>query len=176
MYPAITSKCVIVTTPRKVAESRVFSGPYFPTFGIRILNTYSVEMWKNTDQKNSTLGHFSRSVRFHKKLTFCLYFRPQPFIMDRGPYETKYSRMDQVKFVEDSLRKILSDVVCLGRPYHFRFFKGCLPKILLGPFLNTWSHMTHFEQWTKFLTFWFKFIKFCRILITDVDKEILVLM
>ena len=33
-------------------------------------------------------------------------------------YETKYSRVDQVNF------------------------KGCLPQILLGPFLNTLSHMT----------------------------------
>ena len=38
---------------------------------------------------------------------------------------TKYSRMDQVKFVEDS---------------RFNFFKGCLPQILLGP-LNILSHM-----------------------------------
>ena len=28
-------------------------------------------------------------------------------------------------------------MVCLSRPYHFKFFKGCLPQILLGPFLNT---------------------------------------
>ena len=28
-------------------------------------------------------------------------------------------------------------MVCLGRPYHFKFFKDCLPQILLGPFLNT---------------------------------------
>ena len=35
-------------------------------------------------------------------------------------YETKYSRMDQVKF-----------------------FKGCLLQILLGPFLNTLSHIEH---------------------------------
>ena len=28
-------------------------------------------------------------------------------------------------------------MICLGRPYHFKFFKGCLPQILLGPFLNT---------------------------------------
>ena len=27
--------------------------------------------------------------------------------------------------------------VCLGRSYHFRWYKGCLPQILLGPFLNT---------------------------------------
>ena len=36
----------------------------------------------------------------------------------------KYSKMDQVKFVEDILDKC---VVCWGRPYHFKFFKGCLP-------------------------------------------------
>ena len=40
----------------------------------------------------------------------------------------KYSRMNQVKFVEKSL--------VIGRPYHLRFIKGCLPQILLGPFLN----------------------------------------
>ena len=28
-----------------------------------------------------------------------------------------------------------------GRPYHFKFFKGCLPQILLGPFLNTLAHL-----------------------------------
>ena len=30
---------------------------------------------------------------------------------------------------------------CLSRPYPFKSFKGCLPQILLGPFLNTLSHM-----------------------------------
>ena len=28
--------------------------------------------------------------------------------------------------------------VPLGSPYYFKFFKGCLPQILLGPILNTW--------------------------------------
>ena len=37
--------------------------------------------------------------------------------MRKMDYGTKYSRMDQVKF-----------------------FKGCFPQILLGPFLNTLSH------------------------------------
>ena len=50
-------------------------------------------------------------------------------------------RMDQVKFVKDSFKKIWSDMVCLGRPYHFNFFKGCLLQILLGPFLNTLNHI-----------------------------------
>ena len=31
--------------------------------------------------------------------------------------------------------------ICLGRPYPFKFFKGCLPQILLGPLLNTLSHI-----------------------------------
>ena len=29
----------------------------------------------------------------------------------------------------------------LSRPYPFKFFKGCLPQILLGPFLNTCSYL-----------------------------------
>ena len=37
------------------------------------------------------------------------------------------TRMDQLKFVEDS---------------HFKFFKGCHPQILLGPFSNTLTHIT----------------------------------
>ena len=33
-------------------------------------------------------------------------------------------------------------MVCLGRPYYFNFFIGCLPQILLGSFLNTLTQMT----------------------------------
>ena len=40
-------------------------------------------------------------------------------------------------YVEDNLLKILSDMVYVSRPYHFKFFKGCLPQILIDPFLNT---------------------------------------
>ena len=29
----------------------------------------------------------------------------------------------------------------LSRPYCVKFFKGCLPQLLLGPFLNTLSHL-----------------------------------
>ena len=34
-------------------------------------------------------------------------------------------------------------MVCLGRPYYFKFFKGSFPQILLGPFLNTLNHLYH---------------------------------
>ena len=33
-------------------------------------------------------------------------------------------------------------MVCLGRLHHFKFFKGSLSEILLGPFLNTLSHIS----------------------------------
>ena len=32
-------------------------------------------------------------------------------------------------------------MVYLSRPYHFKFFKGCLPQISLGLFLHTLSHL-----------------------------------
>ena len=47
---------------------------------------------------------------------------------DKCTFETKYLKMDQGKFVED-------------RPYPFKFFKGCLPQILLGPFFNNLTQL-----------------------------------
>ena len=32
-------------------------------------------------------------------------------------------------------------MVCLNRPWQFKLFKGCLPQILIGPFLNTLSRI-----------------------------------
>ena len=32
-------------------------------------------------------------------------------------------------------------MICLNRPYHFKFCKGCLPNILLCPFLNILPHL-----------------------------------
>ena len=37
--------------------------------------------------------------------------------------------------------KYLKGYGLLRRPYPLKFFKGCLPRILLGPFFNTLSHM-----------------------------------
>ena len=50
--------------------------------------------------------------------------------------EAKYSRMDQVKPVEDSLKKIWSDMVFEDRPYHFKFLKAVFLKFYLVHF---WS-------------------------------------
>ena len=43
-------------------------------------------------------------------------------------YKKKFGRLDPV---------VNTVVMCLSRPYYFKFFKGCLPQVLLGPFLNT---------------------------------------
>ena len=58
-------------------------------------------------------------------------------------FESKYSSLDQVKFIEDNLYEIWRDMVCLSRLYSFKFFKGSLSQILLGPFLNTLSHLMY---------------------------------
>ena len=45
-------------------------------------------------------------------------------------------------------------MLCLSRPYHFKVFKGCLPQILLGPFLNTLTHtvlQTEGAIWGSFI-------------------------
>ena len=41
-------------------------------------------------------------------------------------------------------------MVCLGRPHHFKFFKDCLPQIVLGPFLNILTHI-FFARYSIFL-------------------------
>ena len=51
------------------------------------------------------------------------------------------------KFVKD-----FKDIVCLGRPYHFKFFKGFLPQILLGQFLNTYTFLEN-KKISGFLMF-----------------------
>ena len=57
--------------------------------------------------------------------------------------------------MEDSIWKIWRDMVCLRRPYRFKFFKGFLPQVLLGPFLNTLSQIFCWPAWFK----WAKLVK-----------------
>ena len=38
--------------------------------------------------------------------------------------------------------------------YYFKFFKGCLPQILLGPFLSTLSHLLFIMIICKLLLQW----------------------
>ena len=58
--------------------------------------------------------------------------------------------MNQVKFVDDQIKcKIWS-----GRPHRFKFFQGCLPQTLLGPFLNTLTHTSLLFPSECCITFW----------------------
>ena len=75
---------------------------------------------------------------------------------DNGTNESRNSRMDQTKFVEDSLSKMWSDMVCLGRPYHFEFFKDYLPQILPGPFLNNLTQIPYMTYALHNSHFWAK--------------------
>ena len=52
-------------------------------------------------------------------------------------FGSKYSRMDQVKFVATAFKKF-EEIW-----FAFTFSKGCLPQILLGPFFNPGTH----EHW-----------------------------
>ena len=54
-------------------------------------------------------------------------------IISRYNIWVKVFKDGQVKFAEGGLT--------LSKLYHFKFFKGCLPQILLGPFLNTLIHI-----------------------------------
>ena len=51
---------------------------------------------------------------------------------------SRYSKIDQAKFVKDGLWKIYSDMVC-------QTFKSCLPQILLGSLSNTLTHISSIE-------------------------------
>ena len=44
-------------------------------------------------------------------------------------------------------RQLSENLKGLSRPYPFKFFKGCLPQISFGPFLNTLSHIVVLVMW-----------------------------
>ena len=50
-----------------------------------------------------------------------------------------FSRPYHFKFFKGCLQQISLGPFLNSRPYHFKFLKGCLPEISLGPFLNTLS-------------------------------------
>ena len=63
---------------------------------------------------------------------FDVYGLPKPKIMWSNENYENYMVLYRILY---------GDMLCLGRPYHIKFFKGCLPQILLDPFLNTLTHI-----------------------------------
>ena len=128
----------------KSVRIRSFSGPYFPAFGVnteRIQSEYAKKRTRKTPNTDNFQAVFTiflplvlspiSGIRGHSII------RLSPHVLVFCTNGTKYSRMDQVKFAEDGFQKIWKDMVCWGRPYHFRFSKGRLPQTSIGSFLNT---------------------------------------
>ena len=92
---------------------------------------------------SSLLPHLKKEEYSH-----CIMLR---FVRNDVKYGSRYSRMDQVKIVEDSLSKNWMDMVRLSGPYNFKFSKGCLPQISLDPFWTSWPiwtiHLQHSTCW-----------------------------
>ena len=51
---------------------------------------------------------------------------------------SRYSRMDQEKFAEDTLWKNWSGMVCLSRPYHLEFLQGIFFKFFEFYLVHSW--------------------------------------
>ena len=49
--------------------------------------------------------------------------------------------MEKVNFWKTAFKKFEGAWSALSKPHPLKFFKGCLPQSLLGPFLNTLSHL-----------------------------------
>ena len=47
-------------------------------------------------------------------------------------------------------------------PYYFKSFKGCLPQILLGPFLKSFSHLGTYPKLSQMSMMEFIFAKYSR--------------
>ena len=76
---------------QKYARFRSFSGPYFPAFGL-MTERYSV-LRKNTNQKNSEYGHFSRSARGTYRITFIhTAWKMSKYGVFSGPYSVSCIR------------------------------------------------------------------------------------
>ena len=64
--------------------------------------------------------------------------------------------MGLVKFAEDSFKKFEGVWSAWSSLYPFKFFKGCLPQVLLGLFLNILFHIVFgifFVNLQKFFTY-----------------------
>ena len=84
---------------------------------------------------------------YKQNITFSSYSRkclPESMVKKfSGCYKwDKVFKSGPSKICGRQLLKCLKDLVCLSRPYPFKFFKGCLPKCLLGPFLNIFSQIS----------------------------------
>ena len=74
---------------------------------------------------------------------YCYYFTPQFSTVKCLPEKTSFFGTRNDFVLQFLIQKRHWTLAAIGRPYPFKFFKGCLPQILLGPFLNTLSHIKY---------------------------------
>ena len=55
-------------------------------------------------------------------------------------FHTRISKDYMIQRIQEWTKKNFWNTP-FNRPYHFNFFKGCIPQILLGPFWNTLSQI-----------------------------------
>ena len=121
-----------------------FYANYFLTFP----NTGTVKAWiLNTIEQDPVLGVALLSHFFSEIILVAVYVKW--FSSERYTW---------VRVFKNGPNKI-----CGRQPYnkfevHFKFFKGCLPQFLLGPFLNTLTHL-YKEKKGTFITWLFVQIK-----------------
>ena len=107
-------------------------------------------MRENTDQNNSEYGHFFRSIAYVYRMNLAIWNsrkkRKKIRKQNKNPKKDIFFVKPQKIFKQNNIKLLdlhicVEEIFLLSRPYHFKFFKGCLPEILLGPLLNTSAHV-----------------------------------
>ena len=99
----------------------------------------------------------SQPIYHTNKASLVVFYLSQSMILCDRRVQVKYLKiMVEIINIATTLFTGHSNDIWVSRPYHFKFFKGCLPQILLGPFLNTLTHIVIF------------FRRHCKMLIKEV--------
>ena len=95
---------------------------------------------------------YSKNVTCHIHLTFSLHKRSVKSIL-RWQLELELEKEVYAESCQRSTMELFGGSRDSSRPYHFKFFIGCPPQILLGPFLNEYLDpiMARFNQFVWWL-------------------------
>ena len=114
-------------------------------------DNYISDLCKKASKKMSALARFTPFMKLGKrKLLINAFFTskfsncPLIWMCHSRTNNIKTNMLHErcLRIIWDKVFKIGNgNMVCLSRSYHFKFFKDCLPQILLGPPLNTLSHL-----------------------------------
>ena len=115
-------------------------------FSITVFSRISVPQSIPRIERQCQVGHppsnilkLARSTPLRATISqLLLWFRTKTTCSDQTTYK-EFAGCVQGNW---NLKPLLHyTMVCLSRPYPFKFFKGCLPQNLLSPLLNLLSHL-----------------------------------